>query len=404
MRHTKGYAAELGSGVLVRHDGSDLSGRIDEIQSRLAECVGRRHAVLTGTGTAALAIACQLTPPERPRILIPAICCPQVLFAVFYAGKVPVLVDITDRDATIDPSRVADLLDADPGIGAVIAVHLYGHRANIDGLLKLAAEKNVRVIEDAAQAFGGRHPDGQKFGAVGDLSVTSFGHSKILDVGGGGLLLTDDDDLAASARARAQQLPLVAEAVIAQQAKNYSRIYYAVWNAALTDEKFLSVFDSFPALFQNRFINAITGDLAEKISASIPGLERELEHRRALYAAYLEAFRAMPSVKTFQVDPQSIAPWRFSCRIPVKFRDQVLSEVRNEGYDASAWYPDLSMWSLAERHRAVHSRPVAEAIEREVVNFWLTSNVSQNDVAKISQVVLRVLGGVNCDKHLLEPI
>jgi len=399
MRHTKGYAAELGSGVLVSHDGSDLGGRIDEIQSRLAEWVGRRHAVLTGTGTAALSIACQLAPPERPRILIPAICCPQVLFAVLYAGKVPVLVDITDRDATLDPSRVADLLDADPGIGAVIAVHLYGHRADIDSLSKLAADKNVRVIEDAAQAFGGRHPDGRKFGAVGGLSVTSFGHSKILDVGGGGLLLTDDDDLAARAREHAQQLPLVAEAVVAQQAKNYSRLYYALWDASLTDQKFLSVFNSFPALFQSRFINAITGDLAEKISAAIPELDRELEHRRALYGEYLEAFRAIPSVKTFQVDLQSIAPWRFSCRVPAKLRDRVLTEVRHEGYDASAWYPDLAMWSLAERDRADNSRPVAEVIGREVVNFWVTSNVTQNDVARISQVVLRVLGGVNCDKH-----
>lgn len=399
MRHTKGYAAELGLGVLVRHVGSEPSGRIDEIQSSLAEWVGRRHAVLTGTGTAALSIACQLPPPERPRILIPAICCPQVLFAVLYAGRVPVLVDITDRDATMDPSRVADLLDADPGIGAVIAVHLYGHQADIGRLTKLAAEKKVMVIEDAAQAFGGRHPDGRKFGAVGDLSVTSFGHSKILDVGGGGLVLTDDDDLAARVREHALQLPLVAKAVVAQQAKIYSRLYYAVRDASQTDEKFLSILESFPALFQNRFINAITGDLAEKIAAAIPGIEREVKHRRALYAAYLEAFQAMPLVKTFQVDPQSIAPWRFSCRVPAKLRDQVLSEVRNEGYDASAWYPDLAMWSLAESDRADDSRPVAEVIEREVVNFWVTSNVSQNDVARISQVVSRVLGGVNCDKH-----
>lgn len=379
--------------MFVRRDGSDPSGRIEEIQSRLAECVGRRHAVLTGTGTAALSIACQLSPPERPRILIPAICCPQVLFAVLYAGKVPVLVDISARDATIDPSRVADLLDADPGIGAVIAVHLYGHRADIASLSKLAADQNVRVIEDAAQAFGGRHPDGRKFGAVGDMAVASFGHSKILDVGGGGLLLTDDDDLAARARERVQQLPFVAEAAVAQQAKNYSRLYYALWDASLTDKKFLSVFDSFPALFQSRFINAITGELAEKILAAIPKLDRELEHRRALYAEYLEAFRQMPSVKTFQVDLQSIAPWRFSCRVPEQLRDRVLTEVRNEGYDASAWYPDLAIWSLAERDHAVDSRPVAETIEREVVNFWLTSNVGQNDVARISQVVLRVLDG-----------
>jgi dTDP-4-amino-4,6-dideoxygalactose transaminase len=290
-------------------------------------------------------------------------------------------------------------LDADPEIGAVIAVHLYGHCADIGRLSRVAAERKAMVIEDAAQALGGRHPDGRKFGAGGDLSVTSFGHSKILDVGGGGLLLTDNDDLAARAREHAQQLPLVATKIIAQQATNYSRLYYALWDASLTDKRFLSVFKSFPALFQNRFINAITSDLAERISAAIPELDRELGHRRALYADYLEMFRAIPSAKTFQVDLQSIAPWRFSCRVPATLRDRVLMEVRNVGYDASAWYPDLAMWSLAEKGRADDSRPVAEAIEREVVNFWVTSNVSQNDVARISEAVLRVLGEVDSEKN-----
>src|SRR4051812_15337399 len=88
------------------------------IERLLAQEHGRRHAVLTGSGTAALAIACQQAAPDRNRIVIPAIACAQVLFAVRYAGREPVLADVREADGTLDADSVASLLKSDPSIGA----------------------------------------------------------------------------------------------------------------------------------------------------------------------------------------------------------------------------------------------------------------------------------------------
>jgi dTDP-4-amino-4,6-dideoxygalactose transaminase len=79
---------------------------------------------------------------------------------------------------------------------AIVPVHWFGHPAEMDALLDIAQQRNLRIIEDCAHAFGGRYK-GRALGTIGDLSCWSLQQSKVItSAGEGGMVATDDDDLA----------------------------------------------------------------------------------------------------------------------------------------------------------------------------------------------------------------
>lgn len=364
--------------------------KLEQAERILARSVGRRLAVLTGSGTAALMMACRLVPDHRPKIIVPAIACPQVMYAVLYAGKTPVFADVQLQDATLDPDHVAALLAADPGIGAVIAVHLYGHRADMDSLCYLTRQRDVLLIEDAAQAQGGLHPDGRQFGAAGDLSVISFGHTKILDAGGGGVLLFDNPDFAGHVRDDASSLP-PAPNNAKLMAGHYSRLFYAAWEAYRADPRFAVLFDPFPELFRTLFVHSTVALQAHKILAILPNLADEIALRRDLYNTYSKALRSVPGVILFNVDINTIAPWRFTFRVPRDAREGLISALRGADYNVSSWYPCLSDWTPAGRNPENSDVPVARTLEAEIVNLWLTRDHSRTTVVNLSDLIAQVL-------------
>lgn len=364
--------------------------KTEQVEQLLADSVGRQYAVLTGSGTTALMISCRLTPVDRCKVIIPANACAQVMYAVLYADKTPVFADVRLQDATLDPDHVALLLAADPAIGAVIAVHLYGHRADTDALYSLTKQRGVLLIEDAAQAQGGRHPDGRPFGAVGDLSIISFGHTKILDAGGGGVLLFDDPEFINRIRGDVAHLePALDNAMT--MARYYSRLFYTAWELYRADRNFSILFDSLPGLFRTLFVYSSNEQQAQKVMNALPELTDELTHRRDLYTAYDEGLRGLSGAILFDVDINNMAPWRFSFRVPREVRDELLSALRGAGYNASSWYPCLADWTHSGRKPENMDVHVARTLEAEVVNLWLTRDHNRATVAGLVAMIAQVL-------------
>ena len=82
--------------------------------------------------------------------------------------------DVLKESGTIDPDLVEDILSKDENIGTVLAVHLFGNAAQMRRLTATCTAHQVLLIEDLAQAFGGRFADESLFGSSGDVSVASF--------------------------------------------------------------------------------------------------------------------------------------------------------------------------------------------------------------------------------------
>jgi len=183
---------------------------VERFEQALASWVGVRHGVATVNGTAALHVALLVAGVEAgDEVLVPALTFAATANAVRYCGAVPVFMDSEPQTWTVDAQKVADFLarecDVRGGrvvnratgrrVRALLPVHLYGHPADLDPLLELAARLPLALVEDAAEALGARYK-GRRVGAHGLAGCLSFNGNKIITTGGGGMILTDDEPLA----------------------------------------------------------------------------------------------------------------------------------------------------------------------------------------------------------------
>lgn len=347
----------------------------------------RQHCVLTGSGTTALWMAYSCVPVERPRILLPAILCLDPVLAVHYANRTPVFSDVLASNATIDPECALGMIEQDPTIGAVVAAHLYGNPADLSRLESVCRKKGVLLIEDAAQALGGSGRDTRLFGSAGDVAILSFGHTKILDVGAGGAFLTDDGALADRARRLHGELNVKPENEIL--ANSYRELFYSIWGYGDQDRKAMRLFGSFPDVYRDLHLHRATSSMASDISQALRDLEREVEHRRYCARIYREGLDGIPGISFFETADESV-PWRFSFCLPADRRDGVLSQLREAGYDASRWYPNVSDWTVPYGAPG-KALTVADRIESEVVNLWVTGEYDKSRIEAAVNVVTTAL-------------
>ena len=155
----------------------------------VAQCVG------VGSGAAAIELALEaLGVSQGDEVIVPANTFFGTVLPALRLGATPVLVDCDEDTATIDPDRVAAAIG--PRTKAVIAVHLYGHSADVDRLKEACDASRVELVEDACQAHGARYK-GRRAGSLGKIAAFSFYPSKNLGAyGDGGAVTTDDVELA----------------------------------------------------------------------------------------------------------------------------------------------------------------------------------------------------------------
>ena len=171
---------------------------LDMFEAKFAEFCGVRHAVACCNGTAAVHLAL-LAHGVGPgdEVIVPTLTFVATANAVTYCGARPVFVDSEPETWNIDPARVEEKIT--PRTRGIVAVHLYGHPADMDALRDLASRHGLFLVEDAAEAHGALYK-GRRVGSVGDIAAFSFYGNKIISTGEGGMVTTDDDALAARVR------------------------------------------------------------------------------------------------------------------------------------------------------------------------------------------------------------
>jgi perosamine synthetase len=193
---------EIATAVEVLESGrlSSLSGtRVREFESAFATFQGLEHAIAVSSGTGAIhaaLIAAGIGPGDEvvvtPHSFIGSVT------PVLHAGARPVFADIDRRTFGLTADSIESAIT--PRTRAVITVHLNGHPADPAATAELCAARGLVLIEDCAQAHGGRW-DGRLVGTFGDIGAYSFWEDKILTTGGeGGMIVTNDDELARRAR------------------------------------------------------------------------------------------------------------------------------------------------------------------------------------------------------------
>lgn len=159
----------------------------------IEEKTSGRRALLTHSCTAALemaAILADLAPGDE--VIMPSFTFVSTANAVVLRGATPVFVDIDRRTLNIDPAAVAQALTE--RTRAITAVHYAGVIAEMDPLIEIARDRNLLLVEDAAQAYGSTYR-GRQAGSLGDIAAFSFHETKNIICGEGGAIVINRPDL-----------------------------------------------------------------------------------------------------------------------------------------------------------------------------------------------------------------
>ncbi len=176
-----------------------LGEHVSRFEDAFAAYVGVTHGIGVNNGTDAIHLALRaLRIGPGDEVITVSHTAVATVAAIRMSGADAVLADVDPLTCTIDPAAVRPLIN--DRTKAVIAVHLYGHPADLTQLSILCGSHGIRLIEDCAQAHGAMYGD-RMVGSVGDLATFSFYPTKNLGaIGDAGMVLTNDAELAASVR------------------------------------------------------------------------------------------------------------------------------------------------------------------------------------------------------------
>lgn len=169
---------------------------VQEFERRIEVKAGVRHCVALTNATIALELTIRAL-EFSGEVIIPSLTFIATAHALQWQGITPVFCDVDAETFTLAPDRIEELIT--PRTSAIMGVHLWGRPCRIDKLTDVARRNNLRLIFDAAHAFG-CSSNGQMIGGFGDAEVFSFHATKFFNTFEGGAVVTNDDELARKIR------------------------------------------------------------------------------------------------------------------------------------------------------------------------------------------------------------
>lgn len=246
---------------------------------------------------------------------------------------IPVFVDIDKETFNIDVDKIEEKIN--DKTKAIICVHLYGHPCDMDPILNLAKKYGLRVIEDCAQAHGGKYK-GQILGSIGDIGCFSMFPAKILGAfGDAGAISTNNDEIA-------KKIELY---------RNHGRI-----------SKYESVIEGY-----NSRIDALQAAI---LNVKLPHLEEWISKRRILAKRYdkeLKEIVIIPIEKDWAFHPY------YMYVIRTQKRDELLEFLKLKGISCGIHYPvPLHLQKAYERlNHKEGDFPVTEGLAKEILSIPL---------------------------------
>ncbi|MCB0628214.1 MAG: aminotransferase class I/II-fold pyridoxal phosphate-dependent enzyme [Saprospiraceae bacterium] len=169
---------------------------VQEFEKRIAETSGVKHCIAMCNGAVALEIAIRSLGLSG-EVIVPSFTFIATAHALQWQEITPVFCDVDRRTHNIDPELIERMIT--PRTTGIIGVHLWGRACDVDALTDIAQRHNLKLLFDAAHAFGCSY-QGRMIGGFGNAEVYSFHATKFLNTFEGGAVVTNDDELAARIR------------------------------------------------------------------------------------------------------------------------------------------------------------------------------------------------------------
>lgn len=169
---------------------------VQEFEKKIAEYAGVKHCIAMCNATVGLEIAIRAL-ELKGEVIVPAFTFIATAHALQWQEITPVFCDINPSTHNIDPDAIEKMIT--PRTTGIIGVHLWGRACEIEKIEKIAQKHKLRVIYDAAHAFGCSYK-GKMIGGFGDAEIYSFHATKFFNTFEGGAIVTNDDNIAAKTR------------------------------------------------------------------------------------------------------------------------------------------------------------------------------------------------------------
>jgi len=345
--------------------------QVDEFERRFREYIGGKYSVAVNSCSAGLHLAIEALglPPASEIITSPMTFCATVN-AIIHAGCVPVLCDVDPETRNITPSSIEAKIT--PKTSAILPVHFAGYPCDMPGIMELAQDKGLRVIEDCAHAIE-TTVNGQHVGTFGDAGVFSFYATKNITTSEGGMVVTNNSDLE-------EKVKVLALHGMSQHAwKRFSDEGYKHYNVVGAGHKY-NMTDLQGAL-GNAQLSKIElfrlrrEKIWETYQKNLKGLACSLPPDHDGHAHHLYCIEVLPK------------------KMQEKKRDQVLSEFHKENIGTAVHYQALSAYKFYRDlvgYRA-GDFPNAEVIGAHTVSLPLSPGLSDQDVSDVINSARKIL-------------
>ena len=326
-----------------------------QLEKALCEYLGVKHLALFSNGTLGLVTALQAL-----RVTGEVITTPYSFVATAHSllwnGIKPVFVDVHPDTLNLDPAKIEAAIT--PHTTAIMPVHCYGHPCDVDAIQKIADNYNLKVIYDAAHAFGVQDSGGSVL-RHGDMSVLSFHATKVFNTFEGGAIICPD----AKTKLRIDQL------------KNFGFVDETTVVASGINGKMSE-------------INAAFGML------QLQHIDAALAQRKQIDAAYREALRDVPGIRCLhdageQVANYSYFPLLVDADYPLS-RDALYQKLKDNNIFARRYfYPLITDFPMYRGMPSAHREnlPVATAAAQKVLCLPIYPALNAQELQRITQLI-----------------
>lgn len=330
-----------------------------DFEERISSYLGLegRYIAATNTGTSALHIALRAAgvgPGDE--VITPSFNYVADHQAVRMTGAEVIMCDIRDDNLGIDVDKAAELIN--DRTRAIIPLHFAGIPCDQSGIYELAAQYELRVIEDGMHAFGGEI-GGRKIGSYGDICCFSFDPVKIItSIDGGCVIVNSEDELESLQKLRL----LGVDRDTTERYKNRR-----AWEYDVVSEGYR---------------NHLTNIMASIGVSQIKRIDEFIESRQAVCRSYSAAFSEIDGLKPPQTDFEGVSPFIYSLRVPADSREALIAHLQERLIDTGIHFIPV------HRHSHFENAPrgdlsVTEKVVTEVLTLPLHSNMKPEFVERV---------------------
>lgn len=336
-----------------------LGGWVFKFEEELKRILGAENVIAVSTGTHALHLALDaagIKPGDE--VIVPSFTFVASVQAIMMCGAKPVFCDINEDDLNMDAEDAIKRIT--PQTKAIMPVHYAGQPADMDVIMEVSSSRKIRVIEDAAHAFGSYYKD-KKIGSFADLTCFSFDPIKNITCGEGGAIVTSDKEIAEL---------IYKKRILGIDKDTWSRYEHKRdWFYDVTTLGFR---------YHMSNINAAIG------IAQIKKLKRFIARKKEIVRKYDVEFQKIKAIKLLKRDYESCAPFHYVIRVK-EDREGLRQFLKERKIDSGVHYIPNHLQPFFSKFKV--ELPVTEKIWNEILTLPLYYDMLDEDVAQVIKAV-----------------